>query len=180
MPDNIPTYTTELRLNDNDISRISADGKFVNLINLNKLDLRNNRISIIEEGAFQGASNLYELNLRTNRLTCIGNETFIGLKSLRLLALYDNGISTITSGAFDSLKELSTVNLMGNPLNCNCHMSWLPEWLNSRNVVTGDPICQSPENLRDVPLEGLQKTDFTCDGKILHFFLYHESQVVKI
>ncbi|XP_071792808.1 slit homolog 2 protein-like isoform X2 [Asterias amurensis] len=168
VPDNIPTYTTELRLNENDISRISADGKFVNLINLNKLDLRNNRISIIEEGAFQGASNMFELNLRTNRLTCIGNETFIGLKSLRLLALYDNGISTITSGAFDSLKELSTVNLMGNPLNCNCHMSWLPEWLNSRSVFTGDPICQSPENLRDVPLAGLQKADFTCDENNLN------------
>ncbi|XP_022086573.1 slit homolog 2 protein-like isoform X2 [Acanthaster planci] len=168
VPDSIPTYTTELLLNDNDISRISAGGKFLNLINLNKLDLRNNRISIIEEGAFEGAENLFELNLRSNRLTCIGNETFIGLRSLRLLALYDNGISTITSGAFDSLKELSTVNLMGNPLNCNCHLSWLPEWLISRNIVTGNPICQSPDNLRDVPLEALEKTDFSCEENDLN------------
>ena len=68
-------------------------------------------------------------------------------------------------------------NLMGNPLNCNCHMSWLPEWLNSRSVFTGDPICQSPENLRDVPLAGLQKADFTCDSKILQYSHQHESHL---
>ncbi|XP_072025835.1 LOW QUALITY PROTEIN: slit homolog 2 protein-like [Amphiura filiformis] len=188
MPDSIPTYTTELLMNDNEITRISADGKFKNLPNLVKLDLRSNRISVIEEGAFEGAINLREMQLtnnrlskvtgrafgglrnlrtlmlRSNRISCISNETFMGLRSLRLLSLYDNSISTIMPGAFDSLGELSTLNLLANPLNCNCYMSWLPEWLKSRAIEAGNPVCKEPNKLVERQIETLSQEDFTCEG----------------
>ncbi|XP_063963527.1 slit homolog 1 protein-like isoform X4 [Lytechinus pictus] len=164
VPDEIPTYTTELKLNGNEISRISADGKFLHLPNLKILDLRDNRISVIEDEAFQGASSLVELMLRSNRLSCITNETFTGLKSVRLLSLYDNAISTIMPGSLDSMKALATLNMLGNPLNCNCHLSWLPDYLSARQIITGEPRCQEPSALQDTPIQTLQRDQFTCEG----------------
>jgi len=48
-------------LNDNEIGRIKSDGLFGRLLNLQKLDLRRNRVTGIEENAFEGAARLTEL-----------------------------------------------------------------------------------------------------------------------
>ncbi|XP_071827051.1 slit homolog 2 protein-like isoform X4 [Apostichopus japonicus] len=164
IPEGIPTYTTELRMNGNELTRISNDGLFHNLQRLKKLDLRENRISIIEEGAFDGAVSVAELRLRGNRLTCITNETFLGLKSMRDLSLYDNSLTSIMPDAFESLTNLHTLNLLENPLNCNCHLSWLPDFLKSREIETGNPRCNEPSSIRDRTIEDLRAEQFSCNG----------------
>ncbi|CAG2114694.1 unnamed protein product [Medioppia subpectinata] len=65
-------------------------------------------------------------------------------------------------GAFDQLKALATLNLLSNPLNCNCHMKWLSNWLKNHNIVTGNPRCQTPVDLRDIPIEDIEPKDFEC------------------
>lgn len=40
-------------------------------------------------------------------------------------------------GAFEKMKSLSTLNLLSNPLNCNCHMKWLSNWVKKHSIVTG-------------------------------------------
>ncbi|GFY61424.1 slit homolog 2 protein [Trichonephila inaurata madagascariensis] len=133
IPENIPSYTTELRLNNNAIQKIRANGFFKKLQHLNKLDLSNNEITELEDGAFHGANqltdllltenklkdvqskmftgipNLKTLMLRTNLLTCISNDTFSGLESLQLLSLYDNRITHIMNGAFEKIPALTTL-----------------------------------------------------------------------
>lgn len=187
IPENIPTFTTELRLNDNVIVKLKNNGLFSKLTNLNKIDLRNNQIVEIEDGAFRGATQLTDLlltenklkevrpkmfgglkilktlMLRTNLLTCISNETFSGLESLQLLSLYDNRITTIVSGAFERMSALTTLNLLANPLQCNCHLKWLGEWLKKTNIVTGNPRCQAPLSLKDIPIQDIEQKDFKCD-----------------
>ncbi|KAJ8025760.1 Slit-like 2 protein [Holothuria leucospilota] len=187
-PESIPTYTTELRMNGNELTRISNDGIFHNLPKLKRLDLRENRISSIEEGAFDGAGtvaellltsneltklpdqafrglkNLRILILRENRLTCITNETFVGLKSVRDLSLYDNSLTSIMPQAFENLRSLHTLNLMNNPLNCNCHLSWLPEFIKSRQVETGNLRCNAPSPVRDRVIADLQADHFSCNN----------------
>lgn len=54
-------YTTDLLLNDNEITKIKSDGLFGRLPNLLKLDLRRNKINGIEQNAFEGAEKLSEL-----------------------------------------------------------------------------------------------------------------------
>nr|KAF6425750.1 slit guidance ligand 1 [Molossus molossus] len=101
--------------------------------------------------------------LRNNRISCIHNDSFTGLRNVRLLSLYDNQITTISPGAFDTLQALSTLNLLANPFDCNCQLAWLGDWLRRRRVVTGNPRCQSPAFLRQIPLQDVAFPDFRCE-----------------
>ncbi|XP_064466119.1 protein slit-like isoform X2 [Ornithodoros turicata] len=186
IPNDLPMFTTELRLNDNSIAKVRNSGVFKKLPNLNKLDLRNNEITDIEDNAFLGAgalsdllltenklkhvrpkmfaglTNIKTLMLRTNELTSITNDTFADLDSVRLLSLYDNKIRCIMPGSFERMSSLSTLNLLANPLNCNCHLKWLSDWLRKKNIVTGNPRCQTPTNLKDIPIQDVESKDFEC------------------
>uniref|UniRef100_A0A8C6NSN4 Slit homolog 1b (Drosophila) n=1 Tax=Nothobranchius furzeri TaxID=105023 RepID=A0A8C6NSN4_NOTFU len=185
-PEHLPPSTEELRLNNNDLSTLEATGAFKGLSQLRKINLSNNKISEIEDGAFEGASSVVELHLtanhlesvrggmfrgmeglrmlmlRNNRISCIHNSSFTGLTNVRLLSLYDNQLSTILPGAFDSLPHLSTLNLLANPFICDCRLSWFGAWLRSRRIVTGNPRCQGPVFLREIPLQDVAVPDFRC------------------
>ncbi|NXJ32290.1 SLIT1 protein, partial [Ciconia maguari] len=187
IPERIPQSTAELRLNNNEISILEATGIFRKLPHLKKINLSNNKVSEIEDGAFEGASSVSELHLtvnqlesvrsgmfrgldglrtlmlRNNRISCIHNDSFTGLRNVRLLSLYDNQISTIAPGAFDTLQSLSTLNLLANPFNCNCQLAWLGDWLRKRKIVTGNPRCQNPDFLRQIPLQDVAFPDFRCE-----------------
>ncbi|XP_030282688.1 slit homolog 1b [Sparus aurata] len=191
-PEHLPSSTEELRLNNNDLSVLEATGAFKGLSQLKKINLSNNKISEIEDGAFEGASAAAELHLtanhlesvrgsmfrgmeglrmlmlRNNKISCIHNGSFTGLTNVRLLSLYDNQLSTILPGAFDTLPNLSTLNLLANPFNCDCRLSWFGAWLRSRRIVTGNPRCQGPAFLREIPLQDVAVPDFRCeDGSVL-------------
>uniref|UniRef100_A0A3B3T238 Slit homolog 1 protein n=1 Tax=Paramormyrops kingsleyae TaxID=1676925 RepID=A0A3B3T238_9TELE len=187
IPEHIPTSTTELRLNNNEISVLEATGVFKSLSQLKKINLSNNKISEIEDGAFEGTGSVVELHLtanqmdsvrggmfrgldglrmlmlRNNRISCIHNDSFTGLNNVRLLSLYDNQLTTISPGAFDTLQSLSTLNLLANTFNCDCRLVWLGDWLRSRKIVTGNPRCQRPAFLKEIPLQDVALPDFRCE-----------------
>ncbi|KPP80060.1 slit 1 protein-like [Scleropages formosus] len=187
IPEHIPASTAELRLNNNEISVLEATGVFKTLTQLKKINLSNNKITEIEDGAFEGAASVSELHLtanqldsvrsgmfrgleglrmlmlRNNRISCIHNNSFTGLHNVRLLSLYDNQLTTITPGAFDTLQALSTLNLLANSFHCDCRLSWLGEWLRSRKIVTGNPRCQRPAFLKEIPLQDVALPDFRCE-----------------
>lgn len=54
-------------------------------------------------------------------------------------------------------------NLLANPFNCNCQLAWLGDWLRKRKIVTGNPRCQNPEFLRQIPLQDVAFPDFRCE-----------------
>ncbi|CAF94128.1 unnamed protein product, partial [Tetraodon nigroviridis] len=201
VPEHIPSSTSELRLNNNDITTLEATGAFKSLSQLKKIirftlltqrfslysNLSNNKITEIEDGAFEGASSVIELHLtanqidsvrsgmfrgleglrmmmlRNNKISCVHNDSFTGLHNVRLLSLYDNQLTTITPGAFDTLQALSTLNLLANSFNCDCRLAWLGDWLRSRKIVTGNPRCQRPGFLKEIPLQDVALPDFRCD-----------------
>uniref|UniRef100_A0A7N6FGE0 Slit homolog 3 (Drosophila) n=1 Tax=Anabas testudineus TaxID=64144 RepID=A0A7N6FGE0_ANATE len=188
IPPHIPEHTTDLRLNDNEIAILETAGMFKKLPNLRKINLSNNKLRDIREGVFDGAGGVLELlltgnkltglqgrmfrgltglktlMLRSNQITCIDNSTFTGLSSVRLLSLYDNRISSIAPGAFSTLHSLSTINLLSNPYVCDCHLAWLGQWLKKTRVVSGNPRCQKPAFLKEIPIQDVATPDFTCDG----------------
>uniref|UniRef100_A0A8C1Z2X8 Slit homolog 3 (Drosophila) n=1 Tax=Cyprinus carpio TaxID=7962 RepID=A0A8C1Z2X8_CYPCA len=188
IPPHLPEHTSDLRLNDNEISVLEATGAFKKLPNLRKINLSNNKLRDIREGAFDGAGGVLELlltgnklqtvsgrmfkglsglktlMLRSNQISCVDNATFTGLSSVRLLSLYDNRISTIAPGAFNTLHSLSTINLLSNPYVCDCHLAWLGLWLKKTRVVSGNPRCQKPAFLKEIPIQDVAMPDFSCDG----------------
>lgn len=54
---------------------------------------------------------------------------------------------------------------MSNPFNCNCHLSWLPEWLKRKTIVSGRPVCFTPHKFKDMPILSLTAKDLVCEGK---------------
>lgn len=63
---------------------------------------------------------------------------------------------------FDALDVLAR-NLLANPFNCNCHLAWLGDWLRKKRIVTGNPRCQSPYFLKEIPIQDVAIQDFACD-----------------
>ncbi|GFO50375.1 protein slit-like protein [Plakobranchus ocellatus] len=187
IPEDVPRYTTILKVGSNKIKSLKASGLFKRLPNLQSLDLTGNEINDIEDGAFekadklldlqlsnndlkqlnggtfQGLENVKSLMLRGNKITCINNVTFTETPRLQVLTLYDNQIRCIMEGSFDRLHYLSTLNLMENPLTCNCHLGWLAKWLKKRNVITGTPTCTAPDSVQNMPIQNLNSKQFVCE-----------------
>ena len=59
--------------------------------------------------------------------------------------------------------SLSSSNLLANSFNCDCRLSWLGDWLRSRKIVTGNPRCQRPAFLKEIPLQDVAHPDFRCE-----------------
>ncbi|KAL1130294.1 hypothetical protein AAG570_013232, partial [Ranatra chinensis] len=164
IPKDIPMYTSELLLNDNEIGKIKSDGLFGRLPNLIKLDLRRNHITGIEANAFEGCSRLTELLLAENKIREIQNKMFTGLHNLKSLSLYDNMITCVMPGSFDFLSNLHTLNLLSNPFICNCHLGWFAEWLKRKELLAGSPRCAAPSRVKDVSIHELPQHEFKCTG----------------
>ncbi|GCB79762.1 hypothetical protein scyTo_0020244, partial [Scyliorhinus torazame] len=149
-------------LSNNKIVEIE-DGTFEGASSVSELQLTANHLDSIRSGMFRGLDGLRTLMLRNNRINCIHNNSFTGLSGVRLLSLYHNQITTITPGAFNTLHSLSTLNLLANAFNCNCQLAWLGEWLRRRKIVSGNPRCQKPDFLREIPLQDVAYQDFRCE-----------------
>ncbi|XP_063216192.1 protein slit isoform X2 [Bacillus rossius redtenbacheri] len=162
IPKDIPMYTSELLLNDNEISRIKSDGLFGRLPNLQKLDLRRNKLTGIEENSFEGTAHLTELILAENQIREVHNKMFTGLHNLKTLSLYSNEITCVMPGSFDTLTSLHTLNLQSNPFTCNCHLAWFSDWLRKKDLGGGSPRCQAPLHVKDVAIADLPSHEFKC------------------
>lgn len=165
IPRDIPLYTTELLLHDNDLGRIASDGLFGRLPNLLKLDLRRNQISGIEANSFEGAAKINELLLSDNKLLEIHNKMFMGLHGLKILSLNNNHITCVMPGSFDFLTGLHTLNLVQNPFICNCHLAWFSDWLKSKGLSGSSPRCAMPIRLKDVLIKELPQNEFKCTSE---------------
>lgn len=63
------------------------------------------------------------------------------------------------------LTELSPFSrLHSNNLNCDCHLSWLSQWLRQRPTLGLFTQCSSPPQLRGINVAEIQKHEFSCSG----------------
>ncbi|KAG7250597.1 hypothetical protein CRUP_015711, partial [Coryphaenoides rupestris] len=52
--------------------------------------------------------------------------------------------------------------LHSNTLNCDCHLSWLAQWLRQRPTIGLFTQCTAPVALRGLNVAEIQKHEFTC------------------
>ncbi|CAH0730501.1 unnamed protein product, partial [Brenthis ino] len=165
LPPRIPPYTTELYLESNEITSISAD-QIRHLTQLSRLDLSNNKISVLSNNTFEGLTKLSTLIVSYNRLRCVQRDALKGLTQLRVLSLHGNNISMLADGVFRDLESISHVALGSNPLYCDCAARWLSEWVKvaGEYVEAGIARCADPPPMRDKLVLSTSSSAFICKG----------------
>lgn len=108
----IDASTQVLDMSGNNLQTLSND-QFIraNLLNLQKLFLRNCKIGEIEFQTFKGLTNLVELDLSYNLLVSIPSEAFSFLPSLRDLTIAANHIHKIDAHTFEKIPSLHELDL---------------------------------------------------------------------
>lgn len=56
--------------------------------------------------------------------------------------------------------------LHSNNLHCDCHLSWLSDWLRQRHGLAPFTQCMAPASMRGLNIPDVQKKDFTCTGTL--------------
>ncbi|KAH8377680.1 hypothetical protein KR093_006631, partial [Drosophila rubida] len=112
IPENIDPNTQVLDMSGNKLQTL-ANEQFVraNLLNLQKLYLRNCKIGEIERETFKGLTNLVELDLSQNLLVSVPSLALSYISSLRELTLASNHIHKIEAQAFGSTPSLHKLDL---------------------------------------------------------------------
>jgi len=185
--DLFPPNLRTLDLSLNSISRL-ASNTFTPLSRLTRLSLEGNAVEKVEDGAFSGLTSLTSLDLSHNSIVTLATDSLAGLPSLThlnlahnhlqvvseslapsspllsSLLLMDNDIATVAEGALDVVKDLKQLDLTGNPLDCDCHLSYLHGWLTSRSNFSSMALCATPPALANAPLASLPSPP-TCSDE---------------
>lgn len=162
----LPAQTIQLDLAKYGLEELTAH-HLTSMPYLQKLDLQNNRIAIIEEGAFAANTELEILDLSLNQLEVVTSEIFRGLNKLERLKLNDNRIQTLEQGAFRDLSALKKLELSDNPIICDCHIAWFLRWLEKDPEVLGNAgktRCALPIDYADAPLRKVEPSQLSCSG----------------
>ncbi|XP_078520977.1 polycystin-1 [Lissotriton helveticus] len=107
------------------------------------------------------------LDLSHNEITFLDVQFFEPLTSLEQLDLSNNQISTLKDGIFDHLFNLTEINLSSNPFLCDCKLSWIPSWLEDKQVTVLQPWdtkCHQPDHLSGLPLLNVSFSNASCDA----------------
>lgn len=130
-----------LVLRHNRLERVQAE-QFAYLRNLYLLDLRDNRLLVLESRAFAGLGNvrwlllshnarlrvieptafvglrrLRSLNVSHSDLHVLHRHAFVGLRALKRLELRHNRLNVLESGAFAELRSLRRLDMRGNSIS---------------------------------------------------------------
>ncbi|KAL3864032.1 hypothetical protein ACJMK2_005744 [Sinanodonta woodiana] len=166
-----------------------AVNAFVDLKRLKWLDLSSNRMRVIENYTFRNL-NLEHLFLNDNPGITISSRAFVGLTlqglymhscglrnmgltvfqplngTLKSLWLHQNDFTSFSKEWLYFFGTLSHIRLGGNPIHCNCEMSWLINFFNrTRRTFEGGepPSCKSPRHLQGRSFEHVTDQDIRCD-----------------
>lgn len=112
IPENIDQTTQVLDMSGNNLQQLPRETFIrLDLLNLQKLFLRNCKLGQIDVDAFKGLTNLVELDLSHNLLTAIPSSTFMHIPSLRDLLLSKNPIQKIEPMAFQTVPSLVKLDM---------------------------------------------------------------------
>ncbi|MBN3271296.1 SLIT3 protein, partial [Polyodon spathula] len=152
-----------LRLNRNKL-QVLPELLFQTTPKLGRLDLSENQIQAVPRKAFRGITNVKNLQLDSNRISCIEDGAFRALRDLEILTLNSNNITLIPLSSFHHMPKLRTLRLHSNSLHCDCHLSWLSDWLRQRRGIAQFTQCMAPAHMRGLNVVDVQKKDFICTG----------------
>ncbi|CAF1402598.1 unnamed protein product [Adineta steineri] len=154
---------TELSLQNCNLTQINYSFEF--LIKLQRLKLSSNYLKVLPNYFLNNS--VISIDLQRNFFHSIPN-LFQNHSSASLIDidLSSNQISTIDENDFRKFRSLKTIGLTGNPLNCDCHLRWIKQWL--KNNYEQDLMkflqwtCDKPKNLLGKQLTTIHEQDMIC------------------
>ncbi|KAL6104279.1 cpn2 [Pungitius sinensis] len=158
------TSLSDLFLSSNQLSELPED-IFRNVTALENLDLSENQLTVLPEMIFHDLCAIKSIHLHKNHLSKVGSKLFQDQYLLQQLYLSDNQLETLPEGFLDAFVIQHTVRLHGNPWKCDCHMSYLHDWVltNSRNVEMLDRVlCVSPVHLSRRAVVSVHEDQLVC------------------
>lgn len=168
-----------LNLQGNQIEQVN-DEAFCGLVNLEILDLSHNNILTLSDESFKDLDNLVVLSLSHNFLQVLSNDWIKNVPNLRSLYLIDNDITLVETGALDNLDLLEELNFTGNPLDCDCHLTYFQQWLSNSSHLhqasRDSAQCTTPPQHTNAPLRSLP--DLSCSynqSDYGEYYEYHEN-----
>ncbi|XP_070564548.1 chondroadherin-like [Ptychodera flava] len=115
VPRDIPENTKTIYIRNDRIETLERD-TFLQLPNLELLEIPLVRLTAVQVGAFNGLTALVDLKLDQNYLTNLETGTFDGLINLMWLGLNHNKINSLPMSIFRDLQKLKFLHLEGNML----------------------------------------------------------------
>lgn len=134
---------------------------------LRRLQLSGNPIAQLENASFSGLPHLNNLHLSRCQLRSLDLGALDGLPALEFLLLDGNRLATLPAQAVSLLPRLSTLYLHGNPWQCDCRLSSLRRWMQTRNIpLSVPPRCSGPPRLESASWDVLPLEQFACPPQV--------------
>ncbi|XP_030838434.1 toll-like receptor 3 [Strongylocentrotus purpuratus] len=130
---------------------------FEALKSLRVLNLGGNKIKQLPTDIFKHLGQTTNIDLHNNRLANLDINLFLNNCRLTTLLLSDNKLTRLNQSTFKLIgPSFTSVDLSRNPIDCNCELSWLLDWIGAPLVLMNknQTICSSAslEPLREKPL----------------------------
>uniref|UniRef100_A0A3Q1J7R8 LRRCT domain-containing protein n=1 Tax=Anabas testudineus TaxID=64144 RepID=A0A3Q1J7R8_ANATE len=158
------TSLSDLILSSNRLSNLPED-IFRNITLLENLDLSENHFTSLPETIFSKLFRITSLHLNKNNISKVDAKLFEDQNLIQQLYLSDNQLETLPLGLFETFAIQHTVRLHGNPWKCDCHMSYLHDWVlrNSQVIEMLHRVsCKTPAFLRSQTILSLDKDQLVC------------------
>ena len=167
VPSDIPSRSTQIHLNHNNISNIT-NNPFIDNTVCTTLSLDYNRLVEVRASYWVGLWALRLLSLQTNKIQYIWPSAFSNLPMLEGLYLIENQLQTLAANIFiPSPQPLQLeMSLERNPLKFDSRLCWLQEgvedgWISGVKLRGGTSLqCVSSEHNKDRVTEGLWSITF--------------------
>ncbi|XP_077543480.1 toll-like receptor 7 isoform X2 [Haemaphysalis longicornis] len=145
-----------LLITENSIT--SLNGSIGHLPSLRYLFIHNNKLTALRATDFEDSPQLTSIYAYGNNITNVRG-AFKSLDRLEVLMLQKNRLRSVHRQSLPRrLDKLRKLVLNGNPLFCDCQLSWLVNGSVSL-IAKGDPICRGPSWHRGKPLFNMTQDD---------------------
>ena len=140
------------------------------LNNLMDLKLDGTKITHIPEFQFINNPRLETLMIANNQITEINQRNMYGLsRSLKNFNAINNNIRTVDQCTFTDLSKIENLYLNRNPLDCDCRLRWLKEFMVTKVAVNHifryklSAKCATPAPLKARSLFRVDLEQLVCD-----------------